>query len=337
MTRSPLPRALLPCIGLLGGLLIAEVTLRIVFHNGLILQAQSDVPDTSVEDRANRHLSMQGKTFTYDENGFRRGTDLPHDRTVLFVGDSFTEGFGVNDDETFARATENALRRDGIMARSLNAGNRGFGAAQELRVLRRMLGRMPVDAVVVQSFPMNDYSDNIAFGGFGLEDDHLVEYDAPRPPLRARLAGFVARSWLQNLYAMRLASNAMLLGDPAAPFNSPTGFDLERALLGEMLVAVAKRPLVMLVIPTKVVQQVQHGIPASPNQLGEVQRFEQVCAYLKESEVSWIDAGVVIPDLEADAAKGDGGHFSRDGNLAIGEAIAQRLAPMLQAQGDRGE
>ena len=52
---------------------------------------------------------------------------------------------------------------------------------------------------------------------------------------------------------------------------------------------------------------------------------------MKEIGVPWIDAGAVITDLEADAAKGDGGHFSRDGNTLIGEAIAQRLEPLLQA------
>ena len=50
---------------------------------------------------------------------------------------------------------------------------------------------------------------------------------------------------------------------------------------------------------------------------------------MKEIGVPWIDAGDVITDLEADAAKSDGGHFSRDGNMLIGEAIAQRLRPLL--------
>jgi hypothetical protein len=227
--------------------------------------------------------------------------------------------------------TERALRRDGIRARSLNAGHRGFGAAQELKVLRRMLASLPVDAVVVQSFPMNDPSDNIAFGGFGIDDGHLVEYDPPRTPLRARLAAAVAQSWLRNLYVVRLVNNAVVPGDPAAPWESDTSLELERALLREIIVAVGSRPIVLLVVPTKLIQQVQPGTQPSPNQLGEIRRFKAVCGFMKEIGVPWIDAGDVITDLEADAAKSDGAHFSRDGNILIGEAVAQRLHPLLRS------
>jgi lysophospholipase L1-like esterase len=331
-TLIPKSVALLVCAGVVGGLVVTEIALRLGLRAGVAFEAQWGIPDDSVEKRAHQHTTMQGATFSYDEAGFRTGSGLPYERTILFIGDSFTEGFGVNDDETFARASEQALRRDGIKARSLNAGHRGFGAAQELKVLRRMLARVAVDAVVVQSFPMNDLSDNIAFGGFGVEADHLVEYDPPRPPLRAWLSGVVAGSWLHNLYVVRLANNAMLT-DPAAPFDSPTSGELERALLREIIATVGHRPLIVLVVPTKLVQQVQHGIQPSPNQLGELRRFQQVCGVMQELGVPWIDAGEVIPDLEADAAKGDGGHFSRDGNALIGEAIARKLEPLLGRRG----
>jgi lysophospholipase L1-like esterase len=331
--RRRITVALLICGGVFGGLVVAEFGLRLVARDTLMLQAQWGTPDDSVEKRARQHSTAQGGTFSYDEAGFRTGSGLPYDRSILFLGDSFTEGFGVSDDETFARATERALRRDGIAARSLNAGYHGFGAAQELKVLRRILARIAVDAVVVQSFPMNDLSDNIAFGGFGLADDSLQEYDPPRPPLRARLSGVVAQSWwLRDLYVVRLANNAILRGDPAAPFDWPMGFELEAALLRAIIASVGTRPLVVLVVPTRLVQEVQHGFHPDPRQLGEIRRFEQVCALMKESGVPWIDAGAVITDLAADAAKSDGGHFSRDGNTLIGEAIAQGLEPLLRAR-----
>src|SRR5207302_2708790 len=204
--------ALLACAGVASALVLAEVGLRFARQDGVAFQVQWGMPDDAVEQRARVGGTDHGRTFSYDEDGFRTGSGLPYDRSVLFIGDSFTEGVGVADDDTFAQATERALRRDGIRSRSLNAGHRGFGAAQELKMLRRMLARLPVDAVVVQSFPMNDPSDNIAFGGFGISDGHLVEYDPPRVPLRARLAGAVAQSWLRNLYVVRLVNNALLPG-----------------------------------------------------------------------------------------------------------------------------
>lgn len=305
--------------------------MRLARPDAAVLQVQWAMPDDAVEKRAGQRTTNPGGTHSFDEYGFRTGSGLPFDRSVLFIGDSFTEGFGVADDDTFARATERALRRQGVRARSLNAGHRGFGAAQELKVLRRTLARLPVDAVVVQSFPMNDPSDNIAFGGFGISDGHLVEYDPPRAPLRARLPNAVAQSWLGNSYVVRLVNNALLPRGPA-PWSSDTSLELELALLREIIAEVGSRPLVALVVPTKLIQKVQQGAqPFSSDQVDEIRRFEEVCRFMKETGVAWIDAGDVITDLEADATKSDGAHFSREGNLLIGEAIAQRLHPLLRS------
>ena len=67
-------------------------------------------------------------------------------------------------------------------------------------------------------------------------------------------------------------------------------------------------------------------------QTGEIERFEGVRARVKTFEVPWIDAGEIVVDLASDAAKGDGAHFSKDGNRLIGEAIAHELAPLLRSR-----
>jgi lysophospholipase L1-like esterase len=192
---------------------------------------------------------------------------------------------------------------------------------------------MHIDALVVQSFPMNDFSDNVAYGGFGIEDGRLVEYETPKPPWRAWLSSAVADSWLSDLYIVRLVANVALAGDGPAPYDSPTSFDLERALLTEIIAAARQHqiPIVVLVIPTKLVQHVQHGQhPLGPLQAAELQRFAGVRALLQDSGVPYVDAGEIIPDLAADAAKADGAHFSAEGNAAVGEAIAQKLKRMLR-------
>lgn len=327
-------RLLLVCAGTLCALVFAEIALRVSLQGPVILHVQWGTPAEEIEYRAGRFSGEQYGTFTYDDSGFRVGSGEPFDRSVLFIGDSFTEGRGVGDDETFARAAERALRRQGVRARSLNAGHRGFGAAQELKVLRRVLARERVDAVVVQSFPMNDLSDNIADGSFGVEDGRLVAYDPPRVPLRGRLARLVRESWLGDLYILRTVANAMLWGDPAAPYDPPGALDLEAALLAEIVATARARgiPVIVLVIPTRLVQQPpDRNHAATP--IAELRRFEHVRALVETLGVPWIDAGAVISDLGADAAKGDGGHFSRDGNTLVGEAIARELAPLLLSSG----
>ena len=331
--RLRIQLALLGGAGLLCAALLVEVGLRLGIPAGIPFVVQWGIGDDAVERRANQASRETYGSLTFDENGFRAGSRLPYDRTILFIGDSFTEGRGVSDDDTFARATERALRRTGIRVRSLNAGHRGLGAAQELKVLRRMIARFSVDAVVVQSFPMNDLSDNLAYGGFGIENGQLVEYETPQPPLRARVTGTLAQSWLRNLYLVRMAANALARGDEPAPYDAPNSFDLERALLSEMVSTVRAHgiAIVVLVIPTKLVQDVQrHTGALSRQQKMEIQRFERVRTLVEGFGVPWIDAGEVIPDLGADAAKSDGAHFSTAGNTLIGEALARQLEPLLQ-------
>jgi len=323
----------LACASVVFALVLVEISLRLFFP-GIGFQVQWGMPDDAVESRAHQDFQDATGTYSYDDDGFRAGSGLPYERSVLFIGDSFTEGRGVSDGQTFARATERALRRDGVMARSLNAGHRGFGAAQELKVMKRMLGRFPIDAVVVQSFPMNDFSDNIAYGGFGVQHGALVEFDPPRAPLRARVVGAIAGSPVQKFYVVRVAANAMNAGHGAVPYDSTDAFALERALLAEIIATVRARriPIVMLLVPTPLVQDVRRGLGSegSPAQRSEVQRFESVRTFVAGLDVPWIDAGDLIPDLAADAARVDGAHFSQEGNAAVGEAIAHQLEPLLR-------
>jgi lysophospholipase L1-like esterase len=326
------PVVLVAGLGVLAGLVVAEIGARLWFDDGVPLRIHRGSSDGEIEARAHNASQTPYGPFTYDENGFRIGSGLPYDRTILFIGDSFTEGFGVGDDDTFARATERALRRDGLNVRSLNAGNRGFGAAQELKVLRRQVARMRIDAVVMQSFPMNDLSDNLAYGGFGIENARLIEYETPRPPWRAWWAGLIGGSWAQNLYIVRLAANPLFAGYGPAPFDSPDSFDLEVALVSEIISTARAHnlPIVVLVIPTKLVQRVQRVRQVlGPAEASEVQRFERVRALVRDTGVPFVDAGEIITDLAADAAKADGSHFSREGNALIGEAIARKLGPLL--------
>ena len=332
--RRPLAHVMLACAGVAAALVLVEIALRLAWPGGIGFQVQWGMPDDAVESRAHQDFRDATGTYTYDDDGFRAGSGLPYERSILFIGDSFTEGRGVSDDETFARAAERALRRDGVKARSLNAGHRGFGPAQELKVLRRMLGRFRIDAVVVQSFPMNDLSDNIAYGGFGVLHGALVEFDPPRGPLRARVVGAVAGSFVQNLYAVRVVANALNAGNGAVPYDSTDAFELESALLTEIVATARARriPVVILLIPTRLVQDLHRGVEPDgiPAHRSEVERFESVRTFVMGLDVPWIDAGDLIPDLAADAARVDGAHFSQEGNAAVGEAIARRLEPLLR-------
>lgn len=72
-----------------------------------------------------------GRTATYQSNsqGFRSSREFDENfdgRRIAFLGDSFTFGWGVEENETFAALLESKLEH----TRSYNFGIRGFGVDQ---------------------------------------------------------------------------------------------------------------------------------------------------------------------------------------------------------------
>jgi hypothetical protein len=106
-------------------------------------------------------------TFRYSNNslGWRGSREYPEkkqtDYRVLFLGDSFVYGLGVNDDETVAARVEKALRADNLSVDVMNAGCPGKGTDYELKLFQT-LGRKYHPDLTVLGFFSNDFQDNQA-------------------------------------------------------------------------------------------------------------------------------------------------------------------------------
>ncbi len=87
----------------------------------------------------------------FDENGFRippgatTGDDESPASHILFLGGSFTHGYGVPAEKTFAHLTATALD-----ASAMNAGASGWGLSQMVLRARDVIPRLKPDLVVVQ-------------------------------------------------------------------------------------------------------------------------------------------------------------------------------------------
>ena len=104
-------------------------------------------------------------TFRYSNNslGWRGRREYretkPTDYRVLFLGDSFTYGLGVNDDQTFAAQVEKDLRADRLSVEVLNAGAPGKGTDYALKCFQTV-GRKFHPDLTVLGFFCNDFQDN---------------------------------------------------------------------------------------------------------------------------------------------------------------------------------
>jgi lysophospholipase L1-like esterase len=109
-------------------------------------------------------VELRLKTFTYatDANGLRCSPGSPAfepgsaDRTILFVGDSVTLAWGVDDEHSWVRLVERDGRvPGGGRLRCLNAGHLMYDTVQEASLIRDWLPALEPD-VVVLTFIIND-------------------------------------------------------------------------------------------------------------------------------------------------------------------------------------
>jgi len=103
--------------------------------------------------------------FTYSNNslGWRGSREYREDKQakyrVLFLGDSFTYGIGVNDDHTFASQVERILTADHLSVEVMNAGCPGKGTDYEVKLFD-IVGRKFHPDLTVLCFFCNDFQDN---------------------------------------------------------------------------------------------------------------------------------------------------------------------------------
>ncbi len=186
-------RLLLPVFGLLVGFLCVEVVLRLAdpqieifnplngFHEGDVLLGWRGRPNIV----RRFHRQDFDVVVEHGPEGFRRPEPpLPEQPAarILFLGDSFTWGWGVAQGQVLTDHLQRALgNRVSIENRGVNA----FGTAQEYLLLQQTLRQHQYAKVAVMFFN-NDVVENISRKEhrplFELVDDRLVPQNLPLPP-----------------------------------------------------------------------------------------------------------------------------------------------------------
>ena len=111
---------------------------------------RTDWPGVYFYRRCNNSLGLRGtKEYDFEKNSFR----------ILLLGDSFTYGTGVNDDQTFASVLQKRLDEKGKLTEIINAGDVGTGTDYDLKFFQVLGYRYQPDITAV-FFYQNDYEDN---------------------------------------------------------------------------------------------------------------------------------------------------------------------------------
>lgn len=133
---------------------------------------------TNIPHANYRHQSYDGVWhYQINSQGFRANQDYSYSKPantlrVLSLGDSFTMGFEVQQQETFSEVLEKKLQAKGIPAQVINAGVSGFSTAEELVFLEQEGLKYHPDVVVLGFFE-NDLLDNLRADLYRLKEGEL--------------------------------------------------------------------------------------------------------------------------------------------------------------------
>ena len=172
-------------------------------------------------------------------------------RRILCLGGSFTCGYGVDAEETFAKQLEALLNRNKVAGAAwevLNAGMGSTGTAQQLAYYESEGYKYEPDFVLLCFSHDTDFWDNITSGLYSVEGDKLVKHNAPKTGSRrvqeiVRWIPFYtrifARSHLLNFVKGRVARRHYrdLAERLALPENQAAADEIERDLTQRLLLA----------------------------------------------------------------------------------------------------
>jgi len=181
-SRIWLKRSLLFLSSLLLSMCAVEVGFRIkapLGHEAMLFGAPDfSHPDLYIADKdlllvPNPGFEGQVRTIEYSADvrinskghrGAEVGERAPGELRLLALGDSFTLGVQVAEEETFSRRLEGILSESlGRPVRVINAGVDGFGTQQSALMAQRLDAHYAVDGAILLFFTGNDFWENHSY------------------------------------------------------------------------------------------------------------------------------------------------------------------------------
>jgi lysophospholipase L1-like esterase len=201
-----LPRAVVVLLSLIAALGLAEWAVRTFspqITGEVVFAYHPDLGAIPVPYQRGRKTSPHGVGYDFSHNsqGFRGNREYGPDKgqaiRILFVGDSFTYGVGVDDAQAIPRQVEEILRARNYTVEIINAGNPGKGKDYALRLLQVMGPQLKPDLVALCFF-WNDYLDNADGEYFRLGENEELIPEKPRSltAKKARIENLPGINWL---------------------------------------------------------------------------------------------------------------------------------------------
>lgn len=125
--------------GVVLGIFASEVAIRWIapqpISGSWLYVNSSGLVMNKSQGRAAHTIGNRTVYYAFEYPGIRKTGTFDAEKKVLVLGDSFTFGWGLKDEETFVQLLENRAREEGYRVRFLNAATGGWGLDSYLRYL----------------------------------------------------------------------------------------------------------------------------------------------------------------------------------------------------------
>lgn len=275
---------------------------------------------------------FNGKWLTSTPRGVRADSDVPYERTtgrrrIVVLGDSYTFGDEVSNDETYATYLGHIL----VNADVINLGVHGYGHDQMLAYLRTEGIKYRPDAVVLGYVWFDQYRNLFAFTNYAkpayvLRGGRLVLTGVPVPPPAEMLARERWRSGALDVAHILEESARWRLGR-----NQALAADLTRGILDELM----RTTRAVHAVPVLVYLPVLHELADTSAALSDHERFLK--DYCDQRGVACLFLRPVFARVRERGARFSlQGHWDAAAHLVAARALAaylvsQRLADTTAA------
>ena len=166
--------------------ILAEVGLRLFYPQALLHDPDAFLPDPDLEARlkpgfTDRVVTTEfASTWRINEDGYRgprAGERGPAAFRIAALGDSFTFGYGVEEEDAWPRRLEATLdegRSPSARVEVANLGVGGYGTFHEVAWLERIEQKVRPDLAVVEFYVGNDPADNARFAQRGTQRNDVA-------------------------------------------------------------------------------------------------------------------------------------------------------------------
>lgn len=266
-------------------------------------------------------------------------------KSVLFLGDSFVEGYGVDLDKTMVKRLETALRRDGHEHRVYNGGIQGRGPASYFQIYEDFFRAQPdVKVVVLAFFLGNDVETGPRSGYLYVPDRRNLTYQVKRfLSEHSTLYNFVRRAVKTSRPINALFVRAGLVGatwvldpntfDPRSKPHWDFTADWLKRFAAE--VKADKRRLMVVLIPQKEMVEddfFEHVVSVTKADRSQIDRFalaQHLASSLQAAGVEVLDLTPAFRAAEAQSPREHyfrtDGHWNPEGQSLAAEEVHQRL------------